>query len=799
MINDNLGPIINKNEIGNLNLNPAHFNAIHLNAQSIAPRSNSTKLEEIRSLFEDKIFQVIGVSETWLNASISDAAVHIDGYRVYRSDRLVQRGGGVCVYVNNALKSRVVYEIMDEGISEGIFVEIGGTGESKILVGVLYLPHGGIDSCETLLAEYTARYERVVIMGDFNVNLFENGIRMRELCSRMGLDIIHNVSPTHFSIGSQRCSLLDYYLLSNSSLIEKSMQFQFPALNSNHALICLSLNIPTTADTESRFIRDYSSFNFENCARDVNMMDLSGMYSTTDVNYQTVFMNALVLELYDRHIPQKLYKKKQTANWMRAFEIQSAQEQRDLAFRGFLEDRTEGRWRVYCKYRNRAKRIIRKRRGIFFTELFQSTTQSQTWKQLKNLGANGNSSRNLADNDVDVEGCNIHFLLPPPSGAPRLMHVNYSGERPLNEFDFHPVDETDVWNALNSIKSNAVGVDGVPIRFLRLIFPLISRLIVHLFNNILMTSSYPDAWKIARVVPIPKISRPTTPSDFRPISILPVFSKIFEILLNRQIVASQTVTRLFSNFQSGFKRHFSTTTLMASLMDEVRRNIDNKSVSILVTLDLTCSLIASFLSSRRQFVQAGNALSSTREVVRGVPQGSVLGPLFFSMYVNDIFDTLHGVVGHMYADDFQLLVSAGRDNTRELIARLQTTLNNIETWCADNFIVLNILKSKAMVFNYSGSYIPGVVIRNEMLEYVSSIKTLGFYIDNRLSFDVHINKVLSNLTFGLRKLYSINGYMPLKIRIRQSCALRQQQWPQELPLPTPPPSSYDRKRGYKTN
>lgn len=155
-----------------------------------------------------------------------------------------------------------------------------------------------------------------------------------------------------------------------------------------------------------------------------------------------------------------------------------------------------------------------------------------------------------------------------------------------------------------------------------------------------MSSVYPDCWKIARVVPVPKVKNPRNPVDFRPVSILQLHSKVLEILIGEQIMASTNFTQNLSKFQSGFRKHHSTTTLMSNLVDEIRMNVDKKFVSILVSLDLSrafesvcyevllnklfslfsfsrsaCALVASFLFGRKQFLQFGSNISMTRAVV----------------------------------------------------------------------------------------------------------------------------------------------------------------------------------------
>ncbi|KAI8114821.1 hypothetical protein CVS40_12852 [Lucilia cuprina] len=207
--NNNLGPIANDNSILISNFDSSNLNIAHLNAQSIIPIGNPAKMDEIRNIFRNSNVDVVGVSETWLRESVPDGAILIDGYRVYRNDRVVRRGGGVCLYVKNTLKSRTVHEERNETVVEGIFIEVTVNDTEKILVGVMYLPHGGLQFCEDIIGDLSSTYDNIVIMGDFNVDLFRNCERARNFWSNFELSLIHNNLPTHFVVGKDETTLID--------------------------------------------------------------------------------------------------------------------------------------------------------------------------------------------------------------------------------------------------------------------------------------------------------------------------------------------------------------------------------------------------------------------------------------------------------------------------------------------------------------------------------------------------------------------------------------------------------------
>lgn len=238
---DNLGTVIGNNSMFSTILDGPGLKLAHINAQSLTPGSRSTKFDEIRNLFNDSIIDIIGVSETWLSACVASNCVGIHGFNIYRNDRIIRRGGGVCLYISNKLKTR--YGKMEEGLFESLFVEIMTGRGQNILVGVIYLPHRIFNACRDDIIDITSRYENVVLMGDFNVDIFTRREEVYAFCNRSSLSVVHNSQPTHYSSSRLSTSLIDYYFVSNIDQVQSKGQFQLPALNSNHSMICITYNV----------------------------------------------------------------------------------------------------------------------------------------------------------------------------------------------------------------------------------------------------------------------------------------------------------------------------------------------------------------------------------------------------------------------------------------------------------------------------------------------------------------------------------------------------------------------------
>ena len=234
-----------------------------------------------------------------------------------------------------------------------------------------------------------------------------------------------------------------------------------------------------------------------------------------------------------------------------------------------------------------------------------------------------------------------------------------------------------VFSAFKCIKSKAQGSDGIPLDFIKSLLPLILPYLTNIFNSSLSQDHFPIQWKSALVKPIPKKGNAQDQLTFRPISFLSVISKALEKLVHEQITAFLKQNKKLNDYQSGFRHGHSTTTALVKITDDMRRSMDKKEITTLVLLDFSKAFdsldkdilaakihcmgfspsvvkwITSYLSDRKQKVIANNMESSWVHLTRGAPQGSMLGPLLFFLYINDCSSGLNFKY-HLYADDLQI-------------------------------------------------------------------------------------------------------------------------------------------------
>ncbi|XP_075164172.1 uncharacterized protein LOC142236775 [Haematobia irritans] len=762
------------------------------NVQSIKPGTRSTKFDELKNILCSGHLDIIGFAETWLKPYVSSKSINIPGYNLFRNDRCGIRGGGVACYISSGLNAKILTSISEPGC-EAIFLQIR-TSVAMFIVGIVYLPRGDVDALERSISDIVTRYEHVLIVGDFNFDICRscNFSNFRHFLTRCNLTVFHNDRPTHYNCSSDSVSLIDYSLVSCTSSVLRSNQFYFPAVNSYHAFLLIQYELPNNTASCYTTFRNYSAIDMNNLVEDVVNADFVSLYSTNDTNVQLSVLNTIFYELFNTHVPERVREVSRSRRAWFTPEIRAAIANRDLAYRAYMENKTARNKDIYNGYRAEARRMIRRAKREYGARLFGGINSPRDfWSRMRNAGASKSDSYSC---DIDPDDLNVCFTSVSSSSSSSFSSPNYPDRD--DDFNFRCVDEYEIFCAISSIKSNATGHDSIPVKFIKLIYPFISRHLLHFFNTIIMTGIFPANWKLAKVFPLRKKGTSGKEcSDFRPICVLPALSKAFEIILKDQMCAYLESHSLVDSCQSGFRSHHSTTSLMIHVTDNIRRSLDRRNPGILAILDLSkafnsvdhtillnklfsqfrfshysCVLIRSFLSDRSQFVISNGRSSGTRAIYYGVPQGSILGPLLFMLYVNDICECVHFSELGIYADDIQLYNSSNY-SLGNCIRELDDDIGRISVWCYENNICLNVRKTNCVLFHGARDHSASITVQNSVVPCSTSVSCLGFEIDSGLSFTGHISSVCSKVNLTLRKLYSIDVILPIDVRHRLAQAL----------------------------
>ena len=365
--------------------------------------------------------------------------------------------------------------------------------------------------------------------------------------------------------------------------------------------------------------------------------------------------------------------------------------------------------------------------------------------------------------------------------------THYINNNPANFF-CTPTCPTEIINIVHSNNSKkSGGYDNVDPNIIQHVIPQIANQLAHIFNNSFTMGIVPRKLKIAKVIPLYKSENPELFTNYRPISILPCLSKILERLMYNRINNFLAEYNILSNKQYGFRGNYSTYMAMIDLVDKISSNIDQKNHNIGIFLDLSkafdtidhnillkklqcygirgiaCEWFKSYLSDRAQYVLYNNTESEYMKITCGVPQGSILGPLLFIIYINDIVNVSNILKPMLFADDTSLFHAHTHFHT--LIEEVNIELQKIAIWFNTNKLTLNVKKSNFIIFTPKGKIYntdnAEIIINGNKIKQVKFTKFLGIYIDEHLSWKIHINNLAKKIARNVGMLNKLKYFLPL--------------------------------------
>ncbi|XP_066930768.1 uncharacterized protein [Clytia hemisphaerica] len=303
-------------------------------------------------------------------------------------------------------------------------------------------------------------------------------------------------------------------------------------------------------------------------------------------------------------------------------------------------------------------------------------------------------------------------------------------------------------------------------------------------------------WKIARVSPVPKIDHPTKLKDYRPISILPVLSKVYERVILTQLCDFIERNSLYRPNQSGFRKGHTTTTLLLKLRDDIIKAMNKSEITLSILIDyskafdtidhftlidklkklnfssMSLQIIISYLTNRQQFVQVNDKRSPVQPIHFGVPQGSILGPVLFNLYVTELSDQISSL-SIQYADDTTLYRHSKIRDILQCIREIETDIESLSTWSADHNLLFNADKLQYIIFSTKrlasyhklcSDYSYLISCSKKSIEQKDVVKLLGLHFDKSLSWSDHINQIIKSSHGTIRALRNFQRFTPFKVR-----------------------------------
>ena len=395
----------------------------------------------------------------------------------------------------------------------------------------------------------------------------------------------------------------------------------------------------------------------------------------------------------------------------------------------------------YKRYRNLLTTVLRNARRTYYCQLFEAHKEDtgQTWKSINELlgrnksksqqiekisiGENGERGSITTPNEI-CEAFNDFFVNVGPNLANKIQEED--DMKPFCEYLTRHDEESLVWQRItqSEVKDQLVslnvkksfGFDNIPARLLKDAADYIAYPLSYIFNMSLSKGVFPDTMKIAKVTPVYKKGEKDILGNYRPISVLPLLAKVLEKIINKQLLHYFETNNLFYDEQYGFRKNYSTKLSLASLVNVMSKSLDEGKITLGVFIDfrkafdtinhnilckkleyygvkgLPLQWIRNYLSNRTQFVTYDGKLSCKKAVTCGVPQGSVLGPTLFLIYINDLPASSEYFTFKIVADDTNLFHTfPARENDIDML-QINRHLQDVVNWCKVNKLTINISK-----------------------------------------------------------------------------------------------------------
>lgn len=753
---------------------------------------------------------VLTLSETHIsNNERNENLYKLSGYNFESRIRNSGKGGGVAVYVKENISYIRRKDLESENI-ENIVIEIIIKESKNVLIATHYRPPNSSkhlckdfnDIFNESLSRCCSESKETILLGDLNADYLKknDNKELKSIIQQNGFtQIIKN--PTRITKDSN--TLIDIIATNYPANIVSSC-VTATSLSDHDLVICVRKINNKKFPAKITRCRNYRNYDPEQMKKDFASVNWTPVMTATNVNDALTIFNIIVKSIFDKHAPYTTKRSKsRPCQWI-TDDIKNNMNERDRILRKARKYNDQKDWNDYKSMRNRCNIMTRKAKSLYTKELIDQKCHNpkEFWKSVKEIFPTKNI-RQVTVNDASFNKCKAqqfgeyfsNIVTSLKDSAFKLRdcvwkHRASVATRTDNVFQFQYVSTVFVKSFLKKVKrSKATGPDDLPAGMLKDCADYIAVPLRYIVNLSLKTSIVPSAWKEAKIIPIYKSGASSLVENYRPISVLPILSKVLEKAVHTQLSTFLETNKLLNDSQFGYRENRSTDLASALLIDNIRRNGDSGLLTGTLFLDLRKAFdtinhdliikklasygvgnhetnwFSDYLFGRSQTAIVGNQKSSKFNVSCGVPQGSILGPLLFLIFFNDFPEHLSKAKCLQYADDTVIYFASS--DVCEIEKVLQDEINHIHTYFENNELILNLNKGKTetMLFGTSkriGSKTIGIEMKNTKINHTTTYCYLGNELDPSLTMNHNFEKRYRKASGRLNLLAKMRSFLSVE-------------------------------------